>query len=68
VKTGYGPKALDQWAQHAQTWAAGAEPDDLPRVGDKPAPKKARDVFMYFINGAKEKAPAAAMELIKRVS
>ena len=67
VKTGYGPKALDQWAQHAQTWAAGGEPDDLPRVGDKPAPKKARDVFMYFINGAKEKAPAAAMELIKRL-
>jgi uncharacterized protein YecE (DUF72 family) len=67
LKTGYGPKALDQWAQHARTWAAGGEPEDLPRVADKPAAKKARDVFMYFINGAKERAPAAAMELLKRL-
>ena len=67
LKAGYGPKALDQWAQHAATWAAGGEPDDLPRVDDKPAAKKPRDVFICFINGAKERAPAAAMALIERV-
>jgi hypothetical protein len=29
--------------------------------------KSARDVFIYFINGAKEKAPAAAGALIERL-
>ena len=33
----------------------------------QPAPKNGgpRDVFLYFISGAKEKAPAAAMALIR---
>jgi uncharacterized protein YecE (DUF72 family) len=30
--------------------------------------KAPRDVFVYFINGAKERAPAAAMALIKRLN
>jgi len=69
VKTGYPPKALDQWAEAAQTWARGGEPD-LPRVearGKAGKAGKARDVFVYFINGAKERAPAGAMALLKRL-
>lgn len=66
VPTGYPPKALKQWAQNAKTWAAGGEPQGLPCVeADKPAPVKPRDVFMFFISGAKERAPAAAMGLLK---
>ena len=30
VKTGYQRKAIVQWSQHAQTWAQGDEPGDLP--------------------------------------
>ena len=67
LKTGYGPKSLDAWAQRAATWAQGGEPDDLPRVDEHGAPAKPRDVFVYFINGAKERAPAAAMALIGRL-
>ena len=52
LKTGYAPKALDSWAERAQQWA------------EKP---KKRDVFVYFINGAKEKAPAAAGALLERL-
>jgi len=69
-KTGYAPRALDRWADAARTWAAGGEPADVPRLEDAPARKaKAvpRDVFMYFISGAKERAPAAAMALIERL-
>ena len=68
VKTGYAPKALDRWAEAAKTWAAGGEPAEVPRV-EAPGKKKAgpRDVFMYFISGAKERAPAAAMALIERL-
>jgi len=42
---------------------------NLPLVeGDPGAPQAAgRDVFMFMINGAKERAPAAAMEVIARV-
>lgn len=67
-KTGYPPKALDQWAEAARTWAEGGEPDAVPKV-EEPGPKKAkpRDVFMYFISGAKERAPGAAMALMERL-
>jgi uncharacterized protein YecE (DUF72 family) len=67
LKAGYPPKALDQWAKRAQTWAQGGEPKDLPKVDKKVAPKKPRDVFIYFIHEAKLRAPAAAMALIERL-
>ncbi|HTB03092.1 MAG TPA: DUF72 domain-containing protein [Bradyrhizobium sp.] len=67
IKTCYPPKQLDAWANRFQTWAAGSEPDDLPKV-DKDKPKKApRDVFAYVIHEGKVRAPAGAMELIERV-
>ena len=65
VPTGYTRKALTSWAKHAQTWAQGGEPAGLPHIGKTPAKKQPRDVFMFFINGAKEHAPAAAGELLK---
>ena len=65
VETGYAPAALNLWADRARSWAKGAEPADLPRVEPKTKAKSvARDVFIYFINGAKERAPAAARALI----
>ena len=67
LKAGVAPKQLDRWAEAAQLWRAGKEPAELPRVADKVAPVKPRDVYLYFISGAKEKAPAAAVELIKRL-
>ena len=56
IPTGYEDAALDAWAGRAQLWAAGSAPPDLPTLEDegKVAP---RDVFLYFINGAKERAP-----------
>lgn len=64
--TGYPPAAIRQWAERASIWATGAEPDDLQRVEKmKPAQAAPRDVFIYFINGAKERAPGAAMALIE---
>jgi len=63
--TGYPLAALKQWALRAQTWAEGKEPTDLPRVAPQSgAAAEPRDVFIYFINGAKERAPAAAQKLI----
>ena len=67
IPTGYAPAALDAWAQRAHAWARGDEPDDLPRVGAAKPSSRERDVFVYFINGAKERAPAAAMALLDRL-
>ena len=67
-KDGYAAKALDEWAAAARTWAEGGEPEGLPRVEtDTRKPAKPRDVFVFFINGAKERAPAAAQALLGRL-
>lgn len=65
--TGYSASALKQWAARAQQWARGGEPDDLPKIGKAFAPAKSRDVFLFFISGAKERAPLAARELLNQV-
>ncbi len=65
VETGYSKPALKKWAAAAQQWQAGKLPPDLPYAGDAKDSAKARDVFVYFINGAKERAPAAAQHLIQ---
>jgi uncharacterized protein YecE (DUF72 family) len=67
IKTGYPPKALDDWAERLAIWAKGGEPDDLPRVDKTAAKKLPRDVFAYVIHEGKIRAPAAAMALIERV-
>ena len=67
IETGYEGASLDRWAERARTWAGGGEPDDLPRVQAAPATKKPRDVFLFFISGAKERAPAAAVGLLERL-
>jgi uncharacterized protein YecE (DUF72 family) len=65
VTTGYSLDALKLWSRRAKTWAKGSEPTDLPRVAPKTkTPAAPRDVFIYFINGAKERAPAGAQKLI----
>ncbi|MBB5726048.1 uncharacterized protein YecE (DUF72 family) [Sphingomonas endophytica] len=63
---GYEPAALDRWRDVAREWAAGGSPDGLPYVAD-PAPKQPRDTFIFMINGAKVRAPHAAMALIERL-
>ena len=61
---GIAAPALAQVAACACTWAAGGEPEGLPRVLPPPAAAAGpRDVFILFIAGAKEKNPAAAMAL-----
>jgi uncharacterized protein YecE (DUF72 family) len=67
LKTGYAPAAIAAWAERARAWAGGGVPDDLPLITKPPAKAKARDVFVYMINGAKERAPAAAQALIKKL-
>lgn len=67
VETGYTAGELDRWAKVARSWAAGRSPEGLDYVAPPLAAGEARDVFVFMINGAKERAPAAAMALIERI-
>ena len=78
---GYSEAALHQWADRAKVWASGGIPSDLPKMeasasGKSSAGKKgknganadkSRPVFVFFISGAKVRAPIAAEALIKRL-
>jgi uncharacterized protein YecE (DUF72 family) len=67
VETGYPPAELDLWTQRARLWSQGAAPKDLDLLSEPSEEAPGRDVFIYFINGFKPKAPAAAMALIERL-
>jgi uncharacterized protein YecE (DUF72 family) len=66
--SGYDSRALTQWCKRITAWAKGSEPEDAKRVLDNAAPRRAkRDVYLYFDNDMKVKAPRDAISLIKRV-
>lgn len=66
---GYSPAALDRWAGIAGEWANGKEPAGLAYVEHGRAKGvKARDAYIFMINGAKVRAPAAAQALIVRLA
>ena len=64
---GISPEAVAQVASCAKVWREGGEPAALPRVEPPSPPAPPRDVFMLFIGGDKEKAPAAAMALLRQL-
>ncbi|WP_298728147.1 DUF72 domain-containing protein [uncultured Ferrovibrio sp.] len=62
----YTTSALDRWARKFRTWAEGGEPRGANRIGRK-APRRKRDIFVYFDNDAKVHAPFDAMRLARRL-
>jgi uncharacterized protein YecE (DUF72 family) len=66
--SGYDPDAIDTWARRVVQWARGGEVKDERRASARRGPKAAsRDVYVYFDNDAKVRAPFDAMALHKRV-
>jgi uncharacterized protein YecE (DUF72 family) len=62
--TGYTADDLCRIARYCRAWEAGAVPEGLPYSGDPADSRRRRGaVFAMFINGAKERAPAAAIAL-----
>lgn len=64
--SGYGPKSLDRWARRIRAWSRGSEV-----AGDHAGPpsqrRETRDVYVYFDNDTKVRAPFDAQNLIKRL-
>ncbi len=66
--SGYTDAALDRWAERIRAWSRGGEPSDARRVTERAAPRrKSRDVYCYFDNDAKVKAPFDARSLIAKL-
>lgn len=62
--SGYDADELKTWARRVRAWAKGAEPTDAEKIVRTPAPRRAtRDVFVYFDNDAKVRAPVDAQAL-----
>jgi uncharacterized protein YecE (DUF72 family) len=65
--TGYPDDELRTWATRARIYAGGKVPTDLSAVSRPAGSSKARDVFVFMINGFKPNAPAAAMAMLKHL-
>ncbi|HEX4507057.1 MAG TPA: DUF72 domain-containing protein [Alphaproteobacteria bacterium] len=66
--SGYDDAALDRWAARIRAWVSGDEPDDAERAAGPTKPlNTGRDVYVYFDNDAKVRAPADAQSLAKRL-
>jgi uncharacterized protein YecE (DUF72 family) len=67
--SGYEADAIDLWARRVMAWSCGEEVANGKRAHPKPGPKRAaRDVFVYFDNDAKVRAPVDAESLRRRVN
>ena len=67
--SGYGNKAIEQWAQRVTTWATGGDAKDGDFASTKKtAKRKTRDVYVYFDNDAKVRAPRDAKKLQARIA
>ncbi len=67
--SGYTDAALERWASRIAAWSRGSEPGDAHRIArTRPRARKARDVYCYFDNDAKVRAPVDAGVLIEKLS
>ena len=67
--SGYDAAAIETWGRRAASWLHGKEVTDATRVHPRPAPKRpSRDVFVYFDNDAKVRAPVDDQSLMKKIA
>lgn len=62
--SGYTDAALERWADRIRAWSGGREPRDAQRVAAATAKSRPRDVYCYFDNDVKVRAPFDADRLM----
>jgi uncharacterized protein YecE (DUF72 family) len=66
--SGYTDAALDRWAARISAWWGGTQPPDAKLIAGIAPPRRAsRDVFCYFDNDIKVRAPFDARRLLARL-
>lgn len=66
--SGYDDDSLDFWSKRIELWKRGLEPQDRLTLTDDPATRMDRDIYVYFDNDAKVRAPVDAQSLIRKVA
>lgn len=66
--SGYDEPTLRWWADRIKLWQKGKNPQDALTLGEKTAPRQDRDVFVYFDNDVKVRAPQDASTLWNVIS
>jgi uncharacterized protein YecE (DUF72 family) len=61
--SGYGEESLQWWAERIMQWQKGETPKDTLTMSEKIAPPRPRDVYVYFDNDIKVRAPYDARRL-----
>jgi uncharacterized protein YecE (DUF72 family) len=65
--SGYTEAALDRWADRMRAWSTGREPRDAQRAAGPAPAVKSRDVYCYFDNDIKVRAPFDADRLMHKL-
>jgi uncharacterized protein YecE (DUF72 family) len=66
--SGYTPKALEEWERKIRVWSRGRIPTGTQLTGPRAKPPaNGRDVFVYFDNDVKVRAPHDAQSLAHRL-
>lgn len=65
--SGYDDDALDFWSERIKAWRKGSQPKDKLSITDDAVPNIDRDVYVYFDNDGKVRAPVDAKGLISRL-
>jgi uncharacterized protein YecE (DUF72 family) len=66
--SGYDDKSLNNWAKRIITWSKGTEPRDRKVISPKHPRLRKRDMYVYFDNDVKVRAPVDAISLFQKVS
>lgn len=65
---GYTPEGIDTWARRVIAWSRGQEVTDGTRIHPEPGPEQSsRDVFVYFDDDNKVRAPHDAQSMSRRI-
>jgi uncharacterized protein YecE (DUF72 family) len=65
--SGYTDAALDRWADRIRAWSQGREPRDARLAGSPRRRRRALDVYCYFDNDVKVRAPFDADRLMHKL-
>jgi len=67
-ESGYTSAALDRWADKIDAWLDGRQPPEARTIAPTAARRAHRDVFVYFDNDVKVRAPYDAMSLAAKLA
>ncbi|SES18521.1 DUF72 domain-containing protein [Halopseudomonas bauzanensis] len=66
--SGYDDSALDDWARRIRAWAGGKQPEGARRLSEQGDSSSAeRDIYCYFDNDIKVRAPYDARQLLEKL-